>query len=97
MVGYVGRSDPIHVQAFEIDPAELAKIIFSLVQEVEPDNVSKIVGCILLREPDEDELLLAWVYCRSLTTAETDAQRSTRTGRTPRRSRLPLSSPSRRR
>ncbi|KAI4991054.1 hypothetical protein ZWY2020_039425 [Hordeum vulgare] len=40
-----------------MEPAELAKIIFSRVQEVEPDNVSKIVGCILLREPDEDELV----------------------------------------
>ncbi|VAI17333.1 unnamed protein product [Triticum turgidum subsp. durum] len=57
MVGYVGRSDPIHVQAAAMEPAELAKIIFSRVQEVEPDNVSKIVGCILLREPDEDELV----------------------------------------
>ncbi|VAI31504.1 unnamed protein product [Triticum turgidum subsp. durum] len=57
MVGYVGRSDPTHVQAAAMEPAELAKIIFSRVQEVEPDNVSKIVGCILLREPDEDELV----------------------------------------
>jgi hypothetical protein len=26
-------------------------------------------------DPDEDARLLAWVYCRSLTTAETDARR----------------------
>ena len=25
--------------------------------------------------PDEDERLIQWVYCRSLTTAETDARR----------------------
>ena len=40
-----------------MEPAELAKIIFSKVQSVDPDNVCKIVGCILLREPDEDEMV----------------------------------------
>ncbi|KAM0833973.1 hypothetical protein ACQ4PT_063922 [Festuca glaucescens] len=40
-----------------MEPAELAKIIFSKVQSVDPDNVCKIVGCILLREPDENEMV----------------------------------------
>ena len=40
-----------------MEPAELAKIIFSKVQSVDPDNVCKIVGCILLREPDEDDMV----------------------------------------
>ncbi|XP_062211625.1 zinc finger CCCH domain-containing protein 54-like isoform X2 [Phragmites australis] len=40
-----------------MDFPELAKLAFSRVQNVEPDNVGKILGCILLREPDEDEMV----------------------------------------
>uniref|UniRef100_A0A0D9VVN3 C3H1-type domain-containing protein n=1 Tax=Leersia perrieri TaxID=77586 RepID=A0A0D9VVN3_9ORYZ len=36
---------------------ELAKLAFSRVQRVEPENVGKILGVMLLREPDEDEMV----------------------------------------
>ncbi|KAF0903641.1 hypothetical protein E2562_028344 [Oryza meyeriana var. granulata] len=36
---------------------ELAKLAFSRVQRVEPENVGKIFGVMLLREPDEDEMV----------------------------------------
>uniref|UniRef100_J3MQ09 RRM domain-containing protein n=1 Tax=Oryza brachyantha TaxID=4533 RepID=J3MQ09_ORYBR len=36
---------------------ELAKLAFSRVQRVEPENVGKIMGVMLLREPDEDEMV----------------------------------------
>ncbi|KAL5217395.1 hypothetical protein ABZP36_018079 [Zizania latifolia] len=36
---------------------ELAKMAFSRVQRVEPENVGKIFGVMLLREPDEDEMV----------------------------------------
>ncbi|GJN12700.1 hypothetical protein PR202_ga31005 [Eleusine coracana subsp. coracana] len=40
-----------------MDFPELAKLAFSRVQKVEPENVGKILGCILLREPDEEEMV----------------------------------------
>ncbi|KAF8727856.1 hypothetical protein HU200_018421 [Digitaria exilis] len=40
-----------------MDFPELAKLAFSRVQEMEPHNVAKILGCILLREPDEAEMV----------------------------------------
>lgn len=40
-----------------MESAELTKLVFSRVQKVDPDNVCKIVGCILLREPDEDSMV----------------------------------------
>ncbi|KAJ1296566.1 hypothetical protein BS78_01G311100 [Paspalum vaginatum] len=40
-----------------MDFPELAKIAFSRVQQMEPQNVGKILGCILLREPDEEEMV----------------------------------------
>uniref|UniRef100_A0A0A9GNM1 C3H1-type domain-containing protein n=1 Tax=Arundo donax TaxID=35708 RepID=A0A0A9GNM1_ARUDO len=45
-----------------MDFPELAKLAFSRVQKVEPENVGKILGCILLREPDEDEMVQL-AYC----------------------------------
>lgn len=40
-----------------MDYPELAKLAFSRVQKMEPQNVGKILGCILLREPDEEEMV----------------------------------------
>jgi len=40
-----------------MDFPELAKLAFARVQQMEPQNVGKILGCILLREPDEDEMV----------------------------------------
>lgn len=40
-----------------MDFAELTKIISSRVQKLEPDNAIKIMGCILLKEPGEQEML----------------------------------------
>ncbi|XP_010907182.1 zinc finger CCCH domain-containing protein 18 isoform X1 [Elaeis guineensis] len=41
----------------DMDFAELTKIISSRVQKLEPDNAIKIMGCILLKEPGEQEML----------------------------------------
>ncbi|RRT51675.1 hypothetical protein B296_00030462 [Ensete ventricosum] len=40
-----------------MDFFELAKIIFSRVQKLEPENVVKIMGCIFLKEPSEQEMM----------------------------------------
>lgn len=40
-----------------MDFSELTKIIFNRIQKVEPDNVIKIVGCVFLKEPDEQEMV----------------------------------------
>jgi hypothetical protein len=40
-----------------MDFPELAKLAFSRVQRMDPDNVGKILGCILFREPDEEEMV----------------------------------------
>ncbi|OEL23820.1 Zinc finger CCCH domain-containing protein 54 [Dichanthelium oligosanthes] len=40
-----------------MDFPELAKLAFSRVQKMEPQHVGKILGCILLREPDEEEMV----------------------------------------
>lgn len=40
-----------------MDFPELTKIIFSRIQKAEPDNVIKIMGCIFLKEPGEQEMI----------------------------------------
>ncbi|CAL4915133.1 unnamed protein product [Urochloa decumbens] len=40
-----------------MDFPELAKLAFSRVQQMEPRDAGKILGCILLREPDEEEMV----------------------------------------
>lgn len=40
-----------------MDFPELAKVSLSRVQKVEPENASKILGCIFLREPDQEEMV----------------------------------------
>jgi hypothetical protein len=45
-----------------MDLPELAKQAFSRVQRVEPDNVGKILGCILFRETDEEETMAQLAY-----------------------------------
>ncbi|CAL9774958.1 unnamed protein product [Musa acuminata subsp. burmannicoides] len=41
----------------DMDFFELAKIIFTRVQKLEPENVVKIMGCIFLKEPSGLEML----------------------------------------
>ncbi|XP_008800633.1 zinc finger CCCH domain-containing protein 18-like isoform X2 [Phoenix dactylifera] len=41
----------------DMDFSELTKIISRRVQKLEPDNAVKIMGCILLKEPGEQEML----------------------------------------
>lgn len=36
---------------------ELAKIIFTRIQKLEPENVVRIMGCIFLKGPDREEML----------------------------------------
>lgn len=40
-----------------MDFSELTKIIFDRVQKVEPENVVKIIGCMLIKEPGEQEMV----------------------------------------
>ncbi|CAN6284209.1 unnamed protein product [Urochloa humidicola] len=40
-----------------MDFPELAKLALSRVQQMEPRDAGKILGCILLREPDEEEMV----------------------------------------
>ena len=42
---------------YDMDFSELTKIIFSRIQKAEPDNVIKIMGCIFLKEPGEQEMI----------------------------------------
>ncbi|KAG6474071.1 zinc finger CCCH domain-containing protein 54-like [Zingiber officinale] len=42
---------------YDMDFFELAKIIFGKVQKLEPENVAKIMGCIFLKEPSEQEMI----------------------------------------
>ncbi|XP_065016522.1 zinc finger CCCH domain-containing protein 54-like [Musa acuminata AAA Group] len=42
---------------YSMDFFELAKIIFGRVQKLEPENVVKIMGCIFLKEPSEQEMM----------------------------------------
>lgn len=42
---------------YNMDFSELTKIIFNRIQKVEPDNVIKIMGCVFLKEPDEQEMV----------------------------------------
>ncbi|KAJ6848731.1 zinc finger CCCH domain-containing protein 54-like [Iris pallida] len=37
--------------------SQLTKIIFNRVQKVEPENVVKIMGCMLIKEPGEQEMV----------------------------------------
>ncbi|XP_019701653.1 zinc finger CCCH domain-containing protein 18 isoform X2 [Elaeis guineensis] len=41
----------------DMDFSELTKIISSRIQKLEPDNAIKIMGCILLKEPGEQEMV----------------------------------------
>lgn len=40
-----------------MDISELHKLAFLRVKQMEPQNAGKILGCILLREPDDDEMV----------------------------------------
>lgn len=40
-----------------MDFFELAKILFTRIQKLEPENAVKIMGCIFLKEPGLDEML----------------------------------------
>ncbi|KAG0550538.1 hypothetical protein BDA96_01G347300 [Sorghum bicolor] len=40
-----------------MDISELHKLAFQRVKQMEPQNAGKILGCILLREPDDDEMV----------------------------------------
>ncbi|XP_038973980.1 zinc finger CCCH domain-containing protein 18-like isoform X2 [Phoenix dactylifera] len=60
---------------YGLDFSELTKIISSRIQKLEPDNAVKIMGCILLKEPGEQEMVqLAIVHENILLSKINDAR-----------------------
>nr|XP_018682317.1 PREDICTED: zinc finger CCCH domain-containing protein 54-like [Musa acuminata subsp. malaccensis] len=42
---------------YDMDNSELAKVILSRIQKLDPENALKIMGCIFLKEPTNQELV----------------------------------------
>ncbi|URE37559.1 zinc finger CCCH domain-containing protein [Musa troglodytarum] len=59
--GGLPKADDLHLvheaTKYDMDNSELAKVILSRIQKLDPENALKIMGCIFLWEPTNQELV----------------------------------------